>query len=120
MTEWIVRIPGSADISADSFALQQLVSDRIVKADTPVENAESGQRYRASQIPGVFSLKNSVVALVVSIFLGYLGVDRFYLGSAGLGFLKLITLGGGGVWWLIDIILIATKMAKDGAKRPLV
>ena len=55
MAEWIVRIPGSAEIRADMFDLQKLVSDRVVKADTPVENAESGTRYVAQQIPGIFS-----------------------------------------------------------------
>ncbi len=120
MSPWIVRIPGSAEMSVDQVDLQRLVSERIVKADTPVVETESGTSYVARQIPGVFSPKNTVVALVLSVLLGYLGVDRFYLGSGGLGFLKLITMGGGGIWWIIDIVLIATKMAKDGAKRPLV
>ena len=52
---------------------------------------------------------NWTVALVVSIFLGSLGVDRFMMGHIGLGVLKLITFGGCGIWWLIDVIMIATK-----------
>lgn len=53
--------------------------------------------------------KNFLVALLLSIFLGSLGIDRFYLGKIGTGILKLILLGGFGIWWLIDLILIATK-----------
>jgi len=52
---------------------------------------------------------NWVVTLIMSIFFGWIGVDRFIMGHVGLGILKLITLGGCGIWWLIDIILIATK-----------
>jgi len=49
------------------------------------------------------------LTLIMSIIFGSLGVDRFIMGHVGLGILKLITLGGLGIWWLIDLILIATK-----------
>ena len=50
--------------------------------------------------------KKWLTALLLSILIGSLGVDRFYMGHVGLGILKLITFGGFG---LIDLILIATK-----------
>ena len=53
--------------------------------------------------------KKWLTAFILSLFLGVLGADRFYLGKAGTGVLKLITLGGVGIWALIDFILIATK-----------
>ena len=60
------------------------------------------------------------VALILSILVGELGVDRFYTGSIMLGILKLVTFGGCGVWWIIDIILIVTGSYKDAQGRPLV
>lgn len=66
------------------------------------------------------SSKDWLTTLLLSIFLGSLGVDRFYAGSIGLGIFKLITCGGIGVWALIDIILVATGKFKDGQGLPIV
>lgn len=50
--------------------------------------------------------KEPVVALVLGLFLGYLGIDRFYIGDIGLGIGKLLTFGGCGIWHIIDWFLI--------------
>jgi TM2 domain-containing membrane protein YozV len=52
---------------------------------------------------------NWVLCLVMSVFVGWAGVDRYLMGKVGTGLLKLFTFGGLGIWWLVDIILIATK-----------
>ncbi|MEI8010906.1 MAG: TM2 domain-containing protein [Candidatus Omnitrophota bacterium] len=62
---------------------------------------------------GVQEGKSWIVVLLLSVFLGGLGVDRFYLGYTGLGILKLVTFGGCGIWYLVDLILIATNQLKD-------
>ena len=63
--------------------------------------------------------KDWLVTLLLSIFVGGLGVDRFYLGYTALGILKLLTAGGCGVWWLIDVILIATGSLRDAQGNEL-
>ncbi|MDR1915147.1 MAG: TM2 domain-containing protein [Synergistaceae bacterium] len=54
-------------------------------------------------------LKDPTTLLLISIFLGSLGIDRFMLGDIGLGILKLITFGGCGIWTIIDWFIIQGK-----------
>tara|TARA_Y100001968_G_C19280027_1_gene678752 strand:+ start:44 stop:364 length:321 start_codon:yes stop_codon:yes gene_type:complete len=64
----------------------------------------------------VKSDKDWMVTFVLAILVGVLGIDRFYTGSTRLGVLKLVTLGGLGLWWLIDLscsLLAFTKMKTE-------
>ena len=59
------------------------------------------------------SEKGFVPALLLCLLLGGLGVHRFYVGKIGTGILMLLTLGGFGIWALIDLIVIAVGSFKD-------
>jgi TM2 domain-containing membrane protein YozV len=65
------------------------------------------------------SNKSYIVAWLLSYFLGIFGVDRFYLGKIGTGILKLLTLGGFGIWALIDWVLISFGSIRDKQNRKL-
>jgi len=60
-----------------------------------------------------------LTTVLLSFFLGALGVDRFYLGQTGLGVAKLLTFGGCGIWALIDFIMILMNNVTDAQGRPL-
>jgi len=55
--------------------------------------------------------KDPTMSLILSVLVGSLGIDRFYIGDIGLGVGKLLTCGGAYIWWLIDLFMIqdATK-----------
>jgi TM2 domain-containing membrane protein YozV len=65
--------------------------------------------------------KNKGTVFILSLFLGVLGVDRMYVGKIGTGILKLIAcfFVVGILWWLIDLIVIATGNFRDGQGRPI-
>lgn len=62
--------------------------------------------------------KNWLATLLLCLFLGGIGVHRFYVGKVGTGILQLITFGGCEIWTLIDLIMIITGSFtdKDGNK----
>ena len=64
-----------------------------------------------------FSPRSRLVALLFCVFLGAFGVHRFYVGKIGTGILMLVTIGGLGIWILIDLILIAVGSFRDKEGR---
>ena len=60
------------------------------------------------------SEKAFVTTVLLCLFLGLLGVHRFYVGKVGTGILQLLTFGGLGIWALIDFVMIVCGSFKDG------
>jgi len=61
--------------------------------------------------------RDRTLVLLISIFLGYLGIDRFLIGDIGMGLLKLLTGGVCGIFWLVDIFLITGRVDEYNRRK---
>ena len=59
------------------------------------------------------SPKSRLVAVLLCFFVGWTGAHRFYVGKIGTGVLMLVTLGGLGIWTLIDLIIVVIGSFRD-------
>ncbi|MFZ0904944.1 MAG: NINE protein [Mycobacterium sp.] len=78
-----------------------------------------GMNYGVDAYGRPLSDKSKLVAGLLQIFLGGLGIGRFYLGYSTIGVLQLVTFGGCGVWALIDAIMILMGNVPDAQGRTL-
>lgn len=77
------------------------------------------QAQESTNQPAQGEPKEWLVTLLLCFFLGGLGIHRFYTGHTGIGIAQLLTLGGCGIWALIDFIMIIVGNFKDAQGRPL-
>jgi hypothetical protein len=119
VSQWAVQIPGQPETQVSTEQLSYWAKTRAIRPETMVRDVQNNTTYPASQIPGVYSDKSYITAVLLSFFLGALGIDRFYTGQIGLGIGKLLTAGGCGIWALVDLILYATRKVNDAQGRPL-
>ncbi|MCB5224617.1 MAG: TM2 domain-containing protein [Candidatus Cloacimonadaceae bacterium] len=64
--------------------------------------------------------KDWLTALLLCLFIGPLGIHRFYTGHTVIGIIQILTVGGCGIWTLIDLIQIITGSFRDANGNPLV
>lgn len=97
-------------VNASKFPSEQIPSLR-----STLLRLSSSQLDRLS----VVELKDPTIMLIFSLFLGSFGVDRFLLGQTGIGILKLLTCGAGGIWTIIDWFLVMGETRKYNYTRLL-
>jgi TM2 domain/GYF domain 2 len=98
--------------------LRRMAADRQITPATMITT--DGQPWiPIAQIPGIYSSRSRRTAIVLAFFGGVLGMDRFYLGKIGTGLAKLITLGGFGIWWMIDLLGLGARLTTDVNGLPL-
>ncbi len=61
--------------------------------------------------------KDPFTALILSLLVGSLGIDRFYIGDTGLGIAKLLTCGGCGIWTIVDYFLIMKRTKEKNFQK---
>ena len=90
---------------------KKLLDDRVItQEDFDKKKEEILNRNESS---GLTTDNTWLVTLLLCFFLGFLGIHRFYVGKSGTGFLQIITIGGLGIWVLVDLIMIVMGKFTD-------
>ncbi|MGH7701201.1 MAG: NINE protein [Gemmatimonadales bacterium] len=76
-------------------------------------------RYEPADAGEEVSDRSRGATLALAIVGGVVGLHRFYVGKVGSGVLMILTLGGFGLWWLYDLIVITAGDFRDGDGRTI-
>jgi len=91
-----------------------------VKCGVPTPNFTSQSAARVQNAGPAAEGYDWLTTLLLCFFVGGLGIHSFYTKKTGIGIAQLFTLGGCGIWALVDLIMIITENFKDDQGRPLV
>ena len=95
------------------------VSVQTIKKKGEVKMADEKAAEKAGKTEAQVSSKSRMVALLLCFFLGWAGGHRFYTNKVGTGLMMLFTMGGFGMWYFLDFVMIASGNFKDNANLPL-
>lgn len=102
--------PAQSQVEVDAVAVAKQASEQLTlkeRVALKIFKKKIGtiQKHASKEAKGG---KSQLVALLLVIFVGGLGIHRFYLGYTWQGIVQILTGGGCGIWWLIDLIRIIT------------
>jgi hypothetical protein len=87
--------------------------------ETAVTCPYCGASQGVAKIDDGISDKDFLATLILCLFLGVFGAHRFFVGKSGSGILQVLTLGGLGIWTLIDFVVILTGNFKDSEGKKI-
>jgi len=120
-SECLIEVDGKMVCKSDVTRMYQDAKSASQTASHPINLNVSNVNTNTATTGGYMAVshKSRMVALVLAIFLGGIGVHRFYAGKIGTGIIWFFTAGFFGVGWIYDIIKVATGTFKDGNGLPI-